>query len=150
MKLTEDVLNRTVNAQKQHRRLKAIFFENFRRGAEYLTDEECPIKDLTLASSLDENYFDIFFLEMQIRFRFFTYYGADDVLTGKVAVLRQSPTLSKTPDVIGGFSFNAEGMTDFEAAEGNKKIEIGHGAKAIILHFIDQALLKPLPLPAAS
>ena len=150
MKLTEDVLNRTVDAQKKHRRMKAIFFENFRRGAEFLTDEEGPIKELMLGSSPEENYFDIFFLEMQIRFRFFTCYGADDALTGKVVVLRQSPALSKIPDVIGGFSFDAEGITDIEAAEGNGKIEIGRSAQQIILHFIDQALLKPLPLPAAN
>ena len=148
MKLTTDIISRIDNTQKQHRRMKAIFLGNFRRGAEFLTDEEGLFKELSLGSSLEENYFDIFFLEMQIRFHFSTCYGADDALTGNVAVLRQSPTFTKTPDVIGNFSFNIEGITDFEVAEGNDRIELGRYSKEIILHFINQALLKPLPLPA--
>ena len=150
MKLTENVYNRIVATQKQHIRLKALFFENFKRGAEFLTDEEAPIKGLTLTPSLEGNYFDISYLDMQIRFAFFTYYGADDVLTGKVVALRKITALTSITDVIGNFSFDIDETTDFEVAEGDKKIEIGYRSKDILLHFIELAILKPMTLPATS
>ena len=144
MKLISKVFDRAAYAQKRYGRLNEHFVQ-FLAGAAFLTEPASPVKGLAFSEALNANYFDAFFLGMQIRFRLHAYYGSDDALLGKVVVVREVPTFSEVSDIIGSFSFNGQGTTDFEVAEGADNIEMKYSAAEIILHFLDLSLGKPLP-----
>lgn len=144
MKLTEKVFDRIDHVARRFARFSEGF-AGFLKGAEYLTEPSSPIKGLSFNAALDKNFFEALFAGMTIRFCFFVAYGTDGVLAGHVVVIRVRPTFSDTPDIIGSFSFNSHGITDFDTLDGNDKLEISYNAAEIILHFLDQALAKPLP-----
>ncbi len=144
MKLTEKVFDRIDHVARRYARFKEGF-ASFLKGTEYLTDSSSPIKGLSLIASLDENHFDVLFVGITIRFSFLVVYGTDGILSGRVVVVRVSPTFSDKKDIIGSFSFNSQGTTDFETLDGNDKLDIGYNAAEIVLHFLDQALAKPVP-----
>ncbi|MBU0910489.1 MAG: hypothetical protein KKA54_15705 [Proteobacteria bacterium] len=144
MKLTENVIDRAEYAAKRYDSFKEAFVR-FMKGAAYLTEPSSPIRGLSIEPSLDKNHFDVTFVGMTIRFCFLVQYGTDNALTGRVVIVRETPTFSDTPDIIGAFSFNGKGVTDFDVAEGDDKLEIEYNAVEIVLHFLDQALAKPFP-----
>lgn len=144
MKLTAKVFERMDHVARRYDRLKEGF-SNFLKGSEYLTESSSSIKGLSLEASLDENHFDVMFAGITIRFFFLIAYSTDGVLSGRVVVIRINPTFSDEKDIIGSFSFNSQGTTDFETLDGNDKLEIGYNAAEIVLHFLDQALAKPVP-----
>ena len=120
------------------------------QGAGYLTEARSPVTGLEIKPNLDTNQFDVLFAGMAISFRFLVLYGADDLLTGNVVVVRNSPSFCDKADVIGRFSFDRQGITDFENSNGSK-LEIEYIAADIVLHYLVQALRKELPntLPLA-
>lgn len=144
MKLTEKVFDRVDHVARRYARFNEGF-SSLLKGAEYLTEPSSPIKGLSLNASLDQNFFEVLFAGMTIRFCFFVAYGIDGALAGRVGVVRVRPTFSDTQDIIGSFSFNGQGITDFDTSDGNDKLEISYNAAEIVLHFLDQALAKPLP-----
>lgn len=144
MKLTDKVFDRIDHVGRRYAQFSEIFAQ-FLKGCTYLTDPSSPVKGIALSVSLDQNHFDVLFAGMVVRFHFVAGYGADSALTGRVIVIRVSPTFSDTPDIIGSFLFNGQGITDFEVSDGSDKLEIEYNAAEIVLHFLDQALAKPLP-----
>jgi len=144
MKLTENVYDRADHAAKRYARFKEAF-ACFLKGAAHLTEPTFPIKGLSIGPFLDTNQFDVTFVGMTIRFRFLMLYDTDNTLTGRVVVARNPPAFSDTPEIIGAFSFNGHGITDFEIDEDRDKLGIEYYASEIILHFLDKALAKPLP-----
>lgn len=143
MKLTEKVFDRIAHVARHYSRIQDRF-ASFLKETEYLTKSSSPIKGLSINASLEDNYFDVLFAGMTIRFSLLVTYSSDGVSSGRVVVVRVSPVFSDKKDIIGSFTFNGQGITDFESADDNDKLDIGYNASEIVLHFIDQAIAKPL------
>lgn len=144
MKLPEKINERASFAAKRYAKLKDIFGQFFAESARCLGDARSPVKGVDLVPSLDANYFDASFVGMKIRFLFSAQYNTDNSLMGQIVALRENQKSSNTLEVIGRLSFDGQGITDFEEADGNEKLEITHIAPEIILHFFEQALSKPM------
>jgi hypothetical protein len=144
MKVTARVFDRATHAQKRYARLKE-HFAHFYDGVTYLSELASPIKDITLSAELATNCFDVSFLGMKLRFHFVACYGQDEELRGKVVVVREAPAFSECPDIVGSFLFNGQGISDFEATDGEGELDMAYSAAEIVLHFLDQSLAKPLP-----
>lgn len=119
-------------------------FDSFFNEAQYLLDPSSKIVNLSFDAVLDKNYFEVSFAGMQLRFQFVPSFLEDGSLHGTVYCLRESPNFTESKDIIGTFTFNGRGITNFEVDDGNDALEIGYNAAEIIMHFVNQALAKPL------
>ena len=144
MKPSKHIFEQANFTLKRYGRYKEIF-KRFFNSAKLLTKPDTPVEGVVLKPLLDENYFDTFFGGMRIRFLFLESYGVDDILMGKIVAVRVWPTFSESPDIIASFTFDGEGFTDFEVADGNDKVNIEYKAAEIILLILDLALRKPFP-----
>lgn len=143
MKLIPNNHEKSIQTGRRYLELKARF-DSFFNGAQYLLDPSSKIVNLSFDASLDNNYFNVLFAGMQLRFQFVPSLLEDSSLHGVVYCLRESPKFIESKDIIGTFIFNGRGITDFEVDDGNDRLEIEYNAGDIIMHFVNQALAKPL------
>lgn len=143
MKIDENIHGKAITIGRRYAQLKAAF-ENLYIGGQYLVEPASKLESFRFEPSLEKGYFDVFYSGLQVRFQFSPYYAEDDAVQGKVLCYREHPKFSKEPDLIGSFTFNGRGITDFEVIEGRDKLEMEVDGGDIILHFIDAALAKPL------
>lgn len=132
-----------VRISRRYPDLKARF-DSFFNGAQYLLAPASSIVNLSFEANLDKNYFDVLFAGMRLRFKFIPFTLEDSSLHGSVFCLRESPKFIESKDIIGTFTFNGRGITNFEVDDGNDALEIEYNAGDIIMHFVNQALAKPL------
>jgi hypothetical protein len=144
MKLSKQIFDQANSSLKKYGRFKEIF-KRFFNSANFLTAPDTPVEGVVFKPFLDENYFDTYFDGMRIRFLFLQNYVSDDELMGKIVAVRVWPTFSETPDIVASFTFDGEGFTEFEIANGQDKVNIEYKAAEIILLVLDQALRKPFP-----
>ena len=135
MKFDHMVLKRSASAHLQYARLKQAFKEFVDAGSAYLARPDPPIAGIKLEVNLHENYFDVFFVGMHVRFQFLVRKGTDGAMIGAVVVVRKSPTFSNEPDLIGSFMLTPEGKTEYEDAT----------AAEVVLHWLDEALEHQMP-----
>ncbi len=143
MKPSKQIFDHANFTTKRYGRYKEIF-KRFFNSAKLLTEPDTPVEGVVFKPSLDENYFDIFFDGTRLRFLFLESYAADDTLMGKIIAVRVWPTFSESPDIIASFTFDGEGFTNFEVADGHDKVNIEYKSAEIILLIFDLALRKPL------
>jgi len=148
MQLTDDVLHRVMQAERQYVRLKQIF-ASFLDNANYLVSPQSAIKSIRLEVSPEGDFLDVFFAGIQVRFLFLICSGEDGSHRGNIVCSREAPNFSQCKDIVGSFTFSSAGITDFEVADGHDKIEMGYHANEIILHFVDKTIGTPLARPAA-
>ncbi|MDP3087651.1 MAG: hypothetical protein Q8M99_05630 [Methylotenera sp.] len=119
-------------------------FERFYRGSQFLINSKWKIPGFLFEPPTGNNYFDVFFAGMRLRFQMVATALEDGSLLGTIYCLRITPKFKELEDVIGSFTYNGQGITDFEVEENKDRIEIEHMAPEIIVNFINLALLKPL------
>jgi hypothetical protein len=143
MKLIPNSHDKMIHVSRRYLDLKARF-DGFFNGAQYLLDPSSKIVNLAFDTALEKDYFDVLFTGMQIRFKFIPFALEDGSLHGSVYCLRESPRFIESKDIIANFTFNGRGITNFEVDEGSDALEIEYNAGDIIMHFVNQALAKPL------
>lgn len=143
MKLIPNSHEKIIQIGRRYSDLKARF-HSFFNGAQYLLDPSSRIANLAFEAVLDKDYFDVSFAGMQLRFQFVPSFLEDGSLHGTVYCLRESPKFNEPKDIIGTFTFNGRGITNFEVDEGDDALEIEYNAGEILMHFVHQALAKPL------
>ncbi len=144
MKLAKQIFDQANYTMKMYGRYKEIF-KRFFNSAKFLTQADTPVEGVVLKPMLEENYFDVFFSGVRIRFLFLANYGEDGVFAGKIVAVRVWPTFSETPDIIASFTFDGEGFANFELANDSDKINIEFKAAEIVLLVLDAVVRKPFP-----
>jgi len=135
MKFDHKVLERSASAHVQYAHLKQAFKGFVDAGSAYLARPDPPIAGIKLETNLHENYFDVFFVGMHVRFQFLVRKDSDGTMVGAVIVVRKSPTFSNEPDLIGSFRLTPEGETEYEDAT----------AAEVVLYWLDEALEHQMP-----
>lgn len=145
MKLDRDWYNHLDRISQRYAQLRR-HFTSFSKSAVELLDSKPPAKELSIRPGPGEECISLSFAGTALRFQFLVEATpTDEALRGRVFVTRVAPSLTGTPDVIGSFTFNYQGFVDMDANDGADKRGIEDNASAIVLHFLDQALGKPLP-----
>lgn len=143
MKIDTNVVQRMAQVERKLNRFRAVF-SGFIEGAKWLKQPSFPVQGIELQASPQNDYLDVFFSGVCIRFMLILAYREDGEICGRVLCLRQIPVLSDKRDVIGTFSFSGQGTTDFEVDVGDDPIDMEYCAGVIVLHYFDQAIKLPL------
>lgn len=144
MKLTANIFNTFINIERRHIRLKEAFTE-FTKQQQFFSESKCPIHGVMVTLSEEGEHFDVAFATIKVRFQFLVSCTIDGPVVGKVVCILQQPSFTETQPVIGAFTFNAQGITDFETPAGADQIELSNQAFEIVLHFLNLALEYPSP-----
>lgn len=143
MKIDANIVQRMAQLERKLNRFRAAF-SGFIEGAKWLKQPNSPLKGIELQTSSQNDYLDVFFAGMCIRFLLLISYGEDGEPRGRVVCTRLIQGLSDKRIEIGCFLFSGQGMTDFEVDEGGDPIEMEYHAGLIVLNYIDQAIKAPL------
>ena len=146
MQLTERVGPRLDRAGQRFEQLKRPFQAFIERLACFAAPR-CEVRGVVVTPTPDEFYFTVSFTTVTVGFRFLLALEANSVAHGRVVCTLEKPTFTETKPVLGSFTFNGQGETDFEVAEGVDKLDIDFFAPEIVLHFINAALERPAPEP---
>lgn len=143
MRISNNVLDEISHVDRRYTRLARIF-AGFVERAQYLVGENSPLKWLKLEVSSGGNCLDAVFADLHVRFQLLPSYGEDGSVRGRVVCSREIPHLYKDSDILGSFTFSADGNTDFDVEPGRDPVEIEYHANNIVLHFVHLAIQKPL------
>ena len=144
MKIDANIVQYMAQVERKMNRFRAVF-SGFIEGVKWLKQPSFPVQEIEFRASPQNDYLDVLFAGMSIRFVLLIGYGEDGEARGRIVCLRQVPVLSEKRDVIGTFLFTGQGVTDFEVDVGNDPIEMEYHAGLIVLHYINQAIKLPLP-----
>lgn len=139
MHIEKNIVNRITQAGRRYAKFQEAF-ASFIKGAEYFSNPQGEIKGVELVVPQGLGYFDVKLATIQIRFHFTICYAADDSLRGKVVCVLQPQPFSDTKKILGSFTFNGQGETDFEVPVGEDKIELNYSAIEIVSHFLEQGI----------
>ena len=143
MKIDTNVVQRMAQVERKLNRFRTVF-SGFIESAKWLKQPSFPVQGIELQVSPQNDYLDVFFAGISIRFLLLIGNGEDGEVRGRRICLRQIPLLSEKRDVVGTFLFSGQGVCDLEVDVGNDPIEMEYNAGLIVLHYIDKAIKLPL------
>lgn len=142
MKITSNVHEKVSAANKRYLKFKDKFRAFFESG-KWLTEPQSIIA-LQLQEQFEDNYFEILYLGMRLRFQLIVSFDKNSLLEPKVICTKHQPPYADIGVHVGSFSYTGPGFTDFEVDAGHDPIHIEESAGEIMLHFINLALTQPL------
>lgn len=148
MQLNERVIDRMRIAGSRFETLKRVFGA-FIGSLDFFARPKCPVEGVTIAVQ-DGCFFKASFTAVAVGFRLLHVQNPGGVASAVVVCTLEAPNFTETkPPVIGSFTFTTQGETDFEVAEDEDKVHIELNGPEIVLHFINEALARSQPAPAA-
>jgi len=144
MRLSDQVIQRVGLAGRRFLKLKSVF-DAFIEELSFFSEPRCPTPGVTIEKSADGYFFTASFTSVVVGFRLLHVQETDQPAAVKVVCTLESPFFTKNKPVIGAFTYNGQGDTDFEVDEGADPINLNGAAPEIVLHFIVEALAWPVP-----
>jgi hypothetical protein len=103
--------------------------------------QEHALESISVSDALDDGSIEAVFMEVRVRFQLLMIFNDAFEPRGKV-VCTQCHSIHGSPvqDILGGFTFDTEGMTDLEICLDGQAIMLDEGAPQIILAFLARAM----------
>lgn len=144
MRLTPNLLDRFINAERRFERIEERFAA-FQKQLDFFGESRCPLRGIKVEKSADGLACKLAFPTVSVAFRLLLSLTATGIATGKVVCTLEEPRFATDTPVLGSFTFNVQGVTDLEVHEDADVIDIEQHAIELALHFINAALERDEP-----
>lgn len=144
MKLREGADARFAQLRSRFDRIEARYAA-FLAALKYFKNPGVAVLGVSVDLPDTEPYAKASFGTVTVGFRLLHALSTEGSALGRVVCILESPASGSERPVIGSFTFNSQGFTDFEVPGGSELAEIEYSAPEIVLHFLDVALARPAP-----
>ena len=139
MKLNPQALERLAQADARFNRFDERF-KTFLQQLSFFNEPRCPIKGIAVEVAPDERGFSAKYRTITIAFRMLFQLSAQGTPSARVECSLEEPKEGKNKVILGTFTFNPLGATNFEPGPDADPIDLEGMAAEILLHFIQLAL----------
>jgi hypothetical protein len=139
MKLHAKLLDRFVNAERRFNQFTKKFAE-FVETLEFFKQQRCPVPGVEIKKTDDPLCVIAVYRTVSISLRMLCELSKDSVALARVVCVLETPSFAAEKRILGSFTFNGQGFTDFEPEEGEDPLEVQYMAPEIVLHFLHLAL----------
>ncbi len=140
MKLPTTLHQDNASASKRYDQL-ADHFSRFVKATNFFSDPRSHFPQVKVQPTSDAHRLEVKFAGTHLRFQFLMIKTDERGIFAKVVCQRLEPHFAKDIEIIGKFTFDFRGQTEFDSDDGDK-LDIEFGSPEIILYFLQLAISK--------
>jgi hypothetical protein len=143
MRLLPTAINRFAAADRRFDQFTQKFAGFVARTLDYFSEQRCPVRGVLVTRTDDPLAVIVTYRTVTLGIHMLCELTHEGAASGRVLCTLEKPSFSKEKRLLGSFSFNSQGITDFEADEGDDPIDLEYMAPEIVLTLLHQALQLP-------
>lgn len=139
MKIQSKIVERFAIADRRFDQLTQKFAA-FVKTLEFFGESRCPVRGVLVTKTDDPLLVLVAYRTVTITVRMLCELSDAGVGSGRVVCTLEKPSFTTEKKLVGSFSFNGQGFTDHEVADGEDPIELEYMAPEIVLSFLHLGL----------
>ncbi len=139
MKIQPNLFDQFANAERRFNHLTEKFAA-FIKALEFFAEPRCPVRDVLITNTEDPLYLVVTYRTVAVGIRMLCELTDTGVASARIVCTLEKPSFTVDKKLLGSFSFNGQGFTDYEVADGEDPVEMEYMAPEIVLSFLHLAL----------
>lgn len=139
MKLQSKLVDRFAIAERRFDQLTEKFAA-FTKTLEFFAEPRCPVRGVLITKTEDPLFLVVTYRTAVIGIRMLCELTETGTASARIVCTLEKPSFSAEKQLLGSFSFNGQGFTDHEVAEGEDPVEVEYMAPEIVLSLLHLAL----------
>ena len=139
MKLQSNLIDCFASADRRFTQFTQKF-EEFVDALEFFNEQRCPVSGIVITKTDDPLVVQATYRTVSVSVRMLCELSETSVATARVVCILEKPSFQTEKRRVGSFTYNGQGMANFEASDGSDPIEVQYMAPEIMLNFLHSAL----------
>ena len=139
MKLQSKLIDRFASTERRFDQFTEKFAA-FTKRLEFFSEPRCPVRGVLVTKTDDPLFLVVSFRTVAIGIRMLCELTDTSTASARVVCTLDKPSFSIEKKPLGSFSFNGQGFTDHEIADGEDPVDLEYMAPEIVLNLLHLAL----------
>lgn len=139
MKLQPNIFDRIRSADSRFAQFTQKFDE-FVKTLEYFSERRCPEAGVVITKTDDPLVIHATYRTVCVSVRMLCELSETSVATARVVCILEKPSFQIEKKIIGSFTYNGQGMANFEINDGRDPVEVQDKGPEIMLNILHLAL----------